>query len=365
MVITESQRWFAFALLLLAGWLVYLLAPILTPFLIAAFLAYIGDPLVDRLEDRGWSRTVAVAVVFLVMTFIAAILVLAVAPVLQRQIVQLAQVLPQYIDAVIKYFEPWFTELATAEGQKLDAVTVSGWLTGHWDTASGVVSNLLGYATRSGGVLAAWLANLLLIPIVTFYLLRDWDEFIAGISHLLPRDLEPEIAHIARDADLRLSAFLRGQLLVMFVLGAVYSIGLWLAGVKFALLIGMLAGIVSFVPYLGFIVGIVVASIAVLMQTHDPVQLIPVAAVFGVGQVIEGMFLTPLLVGDKIGLHPVAVIFAVLAGGQLFGFLGVLVALPVAAVLAVIVRDLHRRYIDSAIYKPKEPKLAKLQEPED
>lgn len=365
MVITESQRWFAFALLLLAGWLVYLLAPILTPFLIAAFLAYIGDPLVDRLEDRGWSRTVAVAVVFLVMTFIAAILVLAVAPVLQRQIVQLAQVLPQYIDAVIKYFEPWFTELATAEGQKLDAVTVSGWLTGHWDTASGVVSNLLGYATRSGGVLAAWLANLLLIPIVAFYLLRDWDEFIAGISHLLPRDLEPEIAHIARDADLRLSAFLRGQLLVMFVLGAVYSIGLWLAGVKFALLIGMLAGIVSFVPYLGFIVGIVVASIAVLMQTHDPVQLIPVAAVFGVGQVIEGMFLTPLLVGDKIGLHPVAVIFAVLAGGQLFGFLGVLVALPVAAVLAVIVRDLHRRYIDSAIYKPKEPKLAKLQEPED
>lgn len=365
MVITESQRWFAFALLLLAGWLVYLLAPILTPFLIAAFLAYIGDPLVDRLEDRGWSRTVAVAVVFLVMTLIAAVLILAVAPVLQRQIVQLAQVLPQYIDAVIKYFEPWFTELATAEGQKLDAMTVSGWLTGHWDTASGVVSNLLAYATRSGGVLAAWLANLLLIPIVTFYLLRDWDEFIAGISHLLPRDLEPEIAHIARDADLRLSAFLRGQLLVMFVLGAVYSIGLWLAGVKFALLIGMLAGIVSFVPYLGFIVGIVVASVAVLMQTHDPVQLIPVAAVFGVGQVIEGMFLTPLLVGDKIGLHPVAVIFAVLAGGQLFGFLGVLLALPVAAVLAVIVRDLHRRYIDSAIYKPKEPKLAKLQEPED
>lgn len=365
MVISESQRWFAFALLILAGWLLYLLAPILTPFLVAAFLAYLGDPLVDRLEDRGWSRMVAVTVVFLVMTVIAAMLVLTVAPMMQRQLVQLIETLPQYIDWALKYFEPWIAELGTSEAHVLDATAISGWLTGHWDTASGVLSGVLAYATRSGGLLAVWFANLLLIPIVTFYLLRDWDDFIAGIAYLLPRDLEPEIAHIASDADQRLSAFLRGQLLVMVVLGTIYAVGLWLAGVKFALLIGMLAGIVSFVPYLGFIVGIVVASVAVLMQTQDLLQLIPVIAVFGVGQAIEGMFLTPLLVGDKIGLHPVAVIFAVLAGGQLFGFIGVLLALPVAAVLAVIVRDLHRRYIDSAIYKPKKQKLSEAQETSD
>lgn len=365
MVVTESQRWFAFALLIMAGWLLYLLAPILTPFLVAAFLAYLGDPLVDRLEDKGWSRTVAVTVVFLVMTLISAVLVLAIAPIMQQQIIQLAEVLPQYIDWAMKNTEPWLGKMLDAEGQGFDATTISSWLTGHWDTASDVVTGVLNYATRSGGVVATWLANLLLIPIVTFYLLRDWDDFIAGISHLLPRDLEPEIAHIARDADQRLSAFLRGQLLVMIVLGAIYSMGLWLAGVKFALLIGLLAGIVSFVPYLGFIVGIVVASAAVLMQTQDLLQLIPVLAVFGVGQAIEGMFLTPLLVGDKIGLHPVAVIFAVLAGGQLFGFMGVLLALPVAAVLAVIVRDLHRRYIDSAIYRPRKEQTLEPKEKVD
>jgi len=147
-----------------------------------------------------------------------------------------------------------------------------------------------------------------------------------------------------------LGAFLRGQMWVMVMLGVVYSVGLWFVGLKFALLVGMLAGLVSFVPYLGFIVGILVAGIAVLFQTHDAIQLIPVMAVFGMGQALEGMLLTPMLVGDRIGIHPVAIIFAVLAGGQLFGFVGVLLALPVAAVLAVIVRHLHRRYLDSSVY---------------
>ncbi len=350
MAVSESQRWFVLASLLLAGWLFYLLAPVLTPFFIAALLAYLGDPLVDRLERLGLSRTLGVALVFLGMTLILALALLLLVPLLQTQVAQLIQVLPDYIAWISNNIVPWLEEKVGISHEQLNLAALSAWISEHWSTAGGVAVNVLEYASRSGGMLLGWLANIVLIPVVGFYLLRDWDDFVAGIDHLLPRKLEPDIAHIAREADEMLAAFLRGQLTVMIALGVIYGVGLALIGLKFALLIGLLAGLVSFVPYLGFIVGVVVAGVAMLMQTHDIWQLLPVLAVFGVGQMIEGMLLTPLLVGDRIGLHPVAVIFAILAGGQLFGFVGVLLALPVAAVLAVIVRDLHRRYLDSELY---------------
>ncbi len=349
-MISESQRWFLLALLLLTGWLFYLLAPVLTPFFIAALLAYLGDPLVDRLEARGLSRTLSVVIVFFTMTLLMAVALLLLVPLLQQQIAQLIHLLPEYIAWIGNNVVPWLEEKFGLSREQLNLAAVSAWITEHWSTAGGIAVNLLEYASRSGGWVLGWLANVVLIPVVGFYLLRDWDDFIAGIDHLLPRKIEPEIAHIAREADERLAAFLRGQLTVMVALGIIYGVGLWLAGLKFALLIGLLAGLVSFVPYLGFIVGVVVAGVAMLMQTHDPWQLLPVVAVFGVGQMIEGTLLTPLLVGDRIGLHPVAVIFAILAGGQLFGFVGVLLALPVAAVVAVVVRDLHRRYLQSELY---------------
>jgi predicted PurR-regulated permease PerM len=204
--------------------------------------------------------------------------------------------------------------------------------------------------TKSGLSIIAWLGNLVLIPVVTFYLLRDWDILIARIHELLPKQYKSVITKLAKESDQTLSAFLRGQFLVMLVLGLMYSIGLWFIGLELALLIGMMAGLVSFVPYLGFILGIVAASIAMLLQTHELFQLLPVLIVFGIGQVLEGMLLTPLLVGDKIGLHPVAVIFAILAGGQLFGFVGILLALPVAAVIAVVLRHMHGEYRASAYF---------------
>ncbi len=349
-LVSESQRWFLLALVLLSGWLFYLLAPILTPFFIAGLLAYLGDPLVDRLEALGLSRTLSVVLVFFGMTLIMVLALLLLVPLLQQQIAQLIQVLPDYIAWISNNVVPWLEEKVGISHEQLNLAALSAWISEHWSTAGGVAVNVLEYASRSGGMLLGWLANIVLIPVVGFYLLRDWDNFVAGIDHLLPRKLEPDIAHIAREADEMLAAFLRGQLTVMVALGVIYGVGLALIGLKFALLIGLLAGLVSFVPYLGFIVGVVVAGVAMLMQTHDIWQLLPVLAVFGVGQMIEGMLLTPLLVGDRIGLHPVAVIFAILAGGQLFGFVGVLLALPVAAVLAVIVRDLHRRYLDSELY---------------
>ena len=166
----------------------------------------------------------------------------------------------------------------------------------------------------------------------------------------MPRPYERLVIKLAKQCDEVLAEFLRGQLLVMLALAVLYSVGLWIVGLEFFLLIGMLAGLVSFVPYLGFIVGIGVAGIAGFMQFHDIIHLVYILIVFGVGQIIEGMVLSPLLVGDRIGLHPVAVIFAVMAGGQLFGIVGVLVALPVAAVIVVLLRHVHERYLESNLY---------------
>lgn len=350
MKLTDSQKWMILTVLLLAGVLFYLLGPVLTPFLLGALFAYLGDPVADRLEAKGLSRTTAVVIVFSVMTLLVILLLFVLVPILNKQIVGLVKLIPQYSQWIGENVLPWLELNLGLDRELFDLESLSQYLQGHWVQAGGIAANVLEGITRSGTLIAAWVANLLLIPVVTFYLLRDWDKFIAAIHHILPREIEPDVAHIAKESDQVLGAFLRGQVLVMIALGTVYAIGLWLIGLKFALLIGMLAGLLSFVPYMGFAVGIVVASIAMMLQTPDPVQLLWVFLVFGIGQVLEGMVLTPLLVGDRIGLHPVTVIFAVLAGGQLFGFFGVLVALPVAAVLAVIVRDLHKRYLESHLY---------------
>lgn len=353
MNLTDSQKWLVFASLVFFGWMLYLLAPVLTPFFMGALLAYMGDPLADRLEDRGLSRTGSVVVVFTFMTLLMIAVVVVLVPLLQKQLFLLATTLPEYARWARENILPWFQSALGVDFEKLHISFFTDWLTGHLGEAGDIASTVFGYLRASSGAVMAWVANLVLIPVVTFYLLRDWDEFMRGIRHLLPRALEPDIVRVAEESDEMLGAFLRGQITVMVALGTVYATGLWLVGVKFALLIGLLAGLVSFVPYLGFIIGIVVAGVATIFQTHDVFQLLPVLAVFAVGQALEGMILTPLLVGDKIGLHPVAVIFAVLAGGQLFGFIGVLLALPTAAVIAVIVRDLHRRYMSSAVYHSK------------
>jgi predicted PurR-regulated permease PerM len=188
---------------------------------------------------------------------------------------------------------------------------------------------------------------------VTFYLMRDWDPLIRAIHDLLPRDMEVEISRTVSDVDEVLGAFFRGQLMVMLALGLIYSIGLSVVGIDLAILIGMGAGLLSIVPYLGSIVGVLVAAGAAIYQFQDIFHLIMVLLVFGVGQSAEGMYLTPKLVGDRIGLHPVTVIFAVLAGGQLFGFLGILLALPVAAGLNVLVRQLLQKYRLSELYNSR------------
>lgn len=347
---TDSQRWLLLAVMLLSAGLIYLLEPILFPFLVSMLLAYLWDPVVDRLEAKGCSRSLGVALVFLLFTLVLLAALLLLVPMLGRQLNLLIQNLPQMINWVEGTALPWLQLALGIDVAHPDLGQVKQMIAANWRQSSDLVGQMLSGATRSGLVFAGWVANLLLIPVVTFYLLRDWDLMVAKFGDLLPRSVEPRVARWARECDEVLGAFMKGQLLVMLCLGVVYAVGLALIGLDLALILGMLAGAASIVPYMGFVVGIAASLVAAAMQFGDGFYLLMVVLVFGVGQALEGMVLTPLLVGDKIGLHPVAVIFAIMAGGQLFGFTGVLLALPVAAVIMVLLRHLHEGYRVSALY---------------
>lgn len=349
---TETKRVWLLGSVLLAGWLVWLLSPILTPFVVAALLAYLGDPLVDRLEARGLKRTPAVAVVFSVLFLLLALALLLLLPRLEAQISQLISKLPGYLGWLRDHVLPRLEALLPGEAAVLDVEALQQTIGKHWREAGGILAGIWSSVSGSGLALIGWLANLFLIPVLTFYLLRDWDHLVAGVRALLPRRDEPVWVALATEADEVLGAFLRGQVLVMFALGVLYTTGLWLVGLDLALLIGMFAGLISFVPYLGLIVGILIAGLASVLQSHGVGDLPWVVLVFVGAQMLEGTVLTPRLVGERIGLHPVAVIFAVMAGGQLYGFFGILLALPVAAVAMVLIRHLVQRYRSSSLYGP-------------
>lgn len=332
------------------GGLLYLLAPVLTPFLFAALLAYLGDPVADYLEAHRFSRTWAVVTVFSIIVLVLLLLLLILIPLLGQELSNLIRRLPAYLDWLQTQVLPWLEKNLGIDLVHFDLAILREQLSQSLGRVGGIAAGILSSVTRSTVAVFGWLVNLVLIPVVTFYLLRDWDLLIARIRNLLPRRIEPVVTQLTREANEVLGAFLRGQLMVMLALGVIYSLGLATIGLEFSLLIGMLAGLISFVPYLGSIVGVVMAGIAALVQFQDLLHLVLVLMVFGIGQTIEGMVLTPWLVGDRIGIHPVAVIFAVLAGGHLFGFFGILLALPVAAVVMVLLRHSHDEYLKSRLY---------------
>jgi predicted PurR-regulated permease PerM len=348
---TQSTRWFWLTVFAIIAFLLYLLSPILLPFISAALLAYLGDPIVDRLEKTKLSRTMSVVVVFMLIFALLGPLLIFLIPLLKEQLGHLILQLPDYIDALVTNLQPVLQTKLGMSLPTLDIGQLKETFTKEWTNTGGFLKGLIRTVSHSGLVVAGWLANIILIPVITFYLLRDWDHLVAYIDDLLPRSIEAKVKQLAQESDEVLGAFLRGQMLVMLALGVIYSVGLSFIGLEFSLLIGLFAGLLSFIPYMGLIVGVLIAGIAILFQMHDVTDLLWVFLVFGIAQAIEGMFLTPVLVGDKIGLHPVAVIFAVLAGGQLFGFFGILLALPVFAVLAVLLRHAHKKYKDSQIYQ--------------
>ena len=347
---TDSQRWLTLAGLMVTGGVLYLLAPVLTPFAVAALLAYMGDPLVDKLEQKRLSRTGAVVAVFLIIFTVILAATIVLVPLLEQQIVALVRRLPRYLDWAQTHLVPALMTNLGVEREVVALTAVKDAVVRNWQQAGGILVGLVADVSKSGAAVAGWAANVVLVPVVTFYLLRDWDLLVARVHELIPRPFEAGVSRLAKDCDSVLAEFFRGQILVMVALASIYVVGLSIVGLELALLIGLIAGLVSFVPYLGFLVGIVLASVAAFFQFQDLLPLVYVAIVFGIGQLVEGMVLTPLLVGDRIGLHPVAVIFAVLAGGQLFGFFGVLLALPAAAVIMVLLRYVHDRYLMSDLY---------------
>ncbi len=347
---SESQKWFILTAIAGFALLLYLLAPVFVPFLAAATLAYLGNPLVQRLQRLRLPRSLAAVVVFAVLFATVTLAFVLAVPVIEKQISVLIGEFPAYAEKLRKdVINPLLVRLGFADVQ-IDSKTMQQALMEHWKGAGKSLANLFGIISSSGAAVIQFLANLVLIPVITFYLLRDWDKLLDRLQALVPRDKAKTVSRLFRESDQVLGSFLRGQFLVMLGLGLIYSVGLSLLDLKLAFLIGMTAGLLSFVPYLGFIVGLLIASIVMLTHNPDYTQLGWVALVFGVGQVIESVLLTPWLVGDRIGLHPVAVIFAVLAGGQLFGFVGVLLALPVAAVTVVWLRHAHEQYLQSKVY---------------
>ena len=342
----NSRRWQLLAITVVIALFIWLLAPVLMPFAIAAMLAYLGDPLANRLERFGMGRALAVSIVFVVLILVIVATLLLLVPLIVRQIENLVLNFPRYVEWARNVAMPWLQAKLHLDPNAFDTDRLMAEIKEH----IGSIGSVLGTLSRSGFGVVMWLTNLVLIPVVWFYLLRDWDRLVVWIDRMLPRSIEPTIAHLAREADAVLGAFVRGQLLVMLALAIYYGVALTLVGISVGPLIGMVAGLLSFVPYLGFITGFAAAIIASLVLHGDWAHLLMVIGVFAVGQLLEGYVLVPRLVGEKIGLHPVAVIFAVLAGGYLFGFLGVLLALPAASVILVLLRYLAQRYKQSDLY---------------
>jgi predicted PurR-regulated permease PerM len=343
-------KWFWLTVTLVTIGLVYLLSPILMPFFLALIIAYLGNPFVTWLTHWHIPRTLAVVIFFGIIIVVVLLMVLLLLPVLEQQLSLLISQLPAILEWLQQQAIPWVTRSLGIE-ETINLSSLSSVISQHWQQAGGIVGQLVKTVSQSGVAVIVWLANLVLVPVVAFYLLRDWQSVVTNLCKLIPRKFEPTALQLMSECNAVLRGFLRGQLLVMLGLGVIYTFGLWLAGLNLAVLIGFVSGIVSIVPYLGFFIGIMLGTIAALFQFGEWMPLIYVWIVFSIGTTIESAVLTPWLVGDRIGIHPIAVIFAIMVGGYLFGFLGILLALPAAAVLMVMLRHLNQRYIASNVYQ--------------
>ncbi|WP_374355298.1 AI-2E family transporter [Chitinimonas sp.] len=344
-------RYWPLALLPVALWLLYLLKPVLAPFVTAAVLGYILEPMVAGLEGRRWPRTLAVTAVMLgvMLLFIALLLILL--PLFGQQLKALYGYLPQLMAWLRDFAGPWLTQHAGLDPSVFDAERVKAWLGEHGSEAGQLLKDMLPSLTSRGIAMFGFIGSAVLLPVVLFYFLRDWDSLLNRCKELVPPRWQSTVDGLSGEVDGVLGQYLRGQLSVMLIMALFYATGLWLTGLSSSLAIGVIAGLLVIVPYLGVITGVLLATLTAVLQFHSLAGLLPVWGVFLLGQLLEGFVVTPRLVGERIGLHPVAVIFALMAFGQLFGFIGILLALPLAAVTLVAIRRVREQYFESGWYR--------------
>ncbi|WP_259780063.1 AI-2E family transporter [Aestuariispira ectoiniformans] len=346
---TQQKSYFWIGALVIFVFLLYLLRDVLLPFVAGMAVAYFLDPVCDWLEEHGLSRTAATTLVTVIF-FIVFIMVLAwVLPAAFQEIGALAHKLPSYLGALKEKAAPLFKMMQDFfDGQELSVLSdkAAGFTGQIFQTAGQITKR---FVSGIGAVLNV-ISLIVLTPIVTFYMLRDWDRMVAKIDGWLPRPDAETVRKLAREIDATLSGFARGQIMVCLLLGSFYAIGLALTGLEFGLIIGFLTGLISFIPYFGMVIGFAVGMAVAIAQFDSFIWIGMVAAVFGIGQILEGYVLTPKLIGGQVGLHPVWIIFALMAGGALFGFLGVLIAVPVTAVIGVLTRFSLKKYMASPLY---------------
>ncbi|AFO91828.1 AI-2E family transporter [Phaeobacter inhibens] len=324
------------------------LGDVLLPFVLGAAIAYLIDPIADRLESMGLSRTAATAVITVFAMLLFVVILLVVVPTLIYQMLDLAKVLPEAFKNLRDFVQQQAPSLFD-EGSRAQQTIVSIAQTLQ-SKAIGVLEGVVGSAVSLVNVLILFV----IVPVVAVYLLLDWDRMVARIDELLPRDHAPTIRELAARIDKVLASFIRGMGTVCLILGTYYAVALMLVGLNFGLAVGFIAGLVTFIPYLGALIGGVLAiGLALFQFWGDWWSIGMVAGVFAIGQVIEGNFLTPKLVGNSVGLHPVWLLLALSVFGALFGFVGMLIAVPVAAALGVIARFLVEQYLDSRLYQGK------------
>ena len=347
------KRIFILAGIALILWVLYLLKPVVLPFIGAFLVAYLFSPLVDKLHKIGLPRWLSISAVFIGIGVVITLAFWYLVPLVWEQLMYAKNSIPSGIHWANYKFLPWLSDSFNLVPMELDVDQISAAIMEYVQTnySADSIQAMIAKLAQSGLNFIQIGGTVVLIPIIAFYFLLDWDRMLDSFRRLIPRRYEEQTLVIVKECHSVLGAFVKGQFLVMVLLGVVYAMGLQLIGLEVGLIIGMVAGLCSIIPYLGFAVGIIAAVIASLFQFGiDWMQLLLVGVVFMIGQAVEGYILQPFLLGDKIGLSPVAVVFAVLAGAQLGGILGMLIALPVAAVIVVLLRHAREFYENSPMY---------------
>ncbi|THF58480.1 AI-2E family transporter [Ollibium composti] len=333
----------------------YVFSDILLPFVAGMVLAYFLDPVADRLERLGLSRVMATVVILFAFIIVLVLAFVILIPVLASQMADFAGKLPDYLTRLqnlITSFDPQWLK----ERFGVDPASLRDGLNSLLTSGFGLLTTVFESIWNSGKALVSVVSLFVVTPVVAFYMLLDWDRMVSVVDSWVPRDHVKTVRQIATDINTATAGFVRGQGTLCLVLGAMYAIGLTLTGLNFAILIGLFAGLISFIPYVGSLTGLVLAvGVAFVQFWPDWQMVVAVAAVFFVGQFIEGNILSPKLVGKSVGLHPVWLMFALFAFGALFGFVGLLVAVPAAAAIAVLVRFAIARYLESPLYKGHNP----------